>query len=360
MKIELNEIAIRDLVADYKNRDEDGVVGYFGKLDIRPKYQREFVYNDKQRKAVIDTVRSNFPLNVMYWVDNENDTFEILDGQQRTVSICEYIKGAFSVNFQYFHNLTEEEQEQIFDYKILVYFCKGNAREKLDWFRTINIAGEKLTEQEIRNVVYTGTWLTDAKKYFSKTNCPAWNVGKRFLKGSPIRQDFLETVLKWVSNNNVEDYMAIHQHDTDASELWQYFQSVINWFTTLFPSYREEMKGLDFGGLHTCYKDDMYNSRNLEEQVKTLMQDDDVTKKSGIYAYLLSGDEKHLSIRTFTPTQKREVFERQSGICPSCGKTFEITEMEADHIVAWSKGGRTTTDNCQVLCKKCNKEKSDK
>lgn len=169
MKIKLQEIMIREVAAGYINNQEDGVIGYSGALNIRPKYQREFVYKDKQRSSVIETVRKDFPLNVMYWVKNEDGTYEVLDGQQRTISICEYVSGNFSLDFQYFHNLTDVEREQILSYKLMVYICEGNDREKLDWFKTINIAGEKLTEQELRNAVYTGTWLTDAKRYFSKT-----------------------------------------------------------------------------------------------------------------------------------------------------------------------------------------------
>ena len=176
MQIELREISVREVVDGYINNAEDGVVGYCGKLNIRPKYQREFVYRDKQRDSVIETVRKNFPLNVMYWVKNSDDTYEVLDGQQRTISICEYVAGNFSLDFQYFHNLTDTEREQILDYKLMVYFCEGNDREKLDWFKTINIAGEKLTDQELRNAIYTGTWLTDAKRYFSRSGCPAYGI----------------------------------------------------------------------------------------------------------------------------------------------------------------------------------------
>ena len=169
MKIQLNEITIREVSNGYLNSDEEGVVGYGEKLNIRPKYQREFVYKDKQRDAVIETIKKNFPLNVMYWVKNEDGSFEVLDGQQRTISFCEYIAGTFSLNNLYFHNLTDVEKNQILDYKLMIYFCEGNDKEKLDWFKIINIAGEKLTDQELRNAIYTGTWLIDAKRYFIKS-----------------------------------------------------------------------------------------------------------------------------------------------------------------------------------------------
>ena len=174
MKIELHEIKIRDLVEGFNDSDEEGVVGYGGKLDIRPKYQREFVYDDEKRNAVIHTVRKYFPLNVMYWVKNGEDSYEIMDGQQRTISFCQYIKGEYSIDYQYFHNLTGEEQDQIKNYKLMVYICEGTDKETLDWFKIINIAGEELTQQELRNAIYTGEWLADAKRHFSKTGCPAY------------------------------------------------------------------------------------------------------------------------------------------------------------------------------------------
>lgn len=358
MKIELKEIAIREVSKGYLNDNEEGVVGYSGKLNIRPKYQREFVYKDKQRDAVIETVNKNFPLNVMYWVKNEDDTYEVLDGQQRTISICEYVNGSFSLNSMYFHNLTNVEKEKILDYKLMVYFCEGNDKEKLDWFKTINIAGEKLTNQELRNAIYTGTWLSDAKRYFSKSNCPAFNIGNDYLTGSAIRQDYLETTISWLSNENIELYMAANQHKPNASELWLYFTSLMNWIKVVFPKYRKEMKGINYGFLYNKYKDQQFDAKGLEEQISTLMQDEDVTKKSGIYEYVLTRNEKYLSIRAFTDKQKREAFERQKGICPKCKVTFELNEMEADHITPWHLGGHSTSANCQMLCKHDNRIKS--
>lgn len=358
MKIELKEITIREVSKGYINDNEEGVVGYSGKLNIRPKYQREFVYKDKQRDDVIVTVRNNFPLNVMYWVKNEDDTYEVLDGQQRTISICEYVDGSFSLNSLYIHNLTNVEKDQILDYKLMVYFCEGNDKEKLDWFKTINIAGEKLYDQELRNAIYTGTWLTDAKKHFSKSNCPAYNLGNDYMTGSAIRQDYLETAISWLSNDNIEQYMAVNQHKPNANELWLYFQSVINWIKVVFPKYRKEMKGVSFGILYNKFKDKEFDSKKLENEITQLMQDEDVTKKSGIYSYVLTRNEKYLSIRAFSPNQKREAFERQKGICIKCGVQFELNEMEADHITPWYLGGKTSAANCQMLCKDDNRRKS--
>lgn len=360
MKIELREISIRDVVNGYLNNDEEGVVGYSGNLNIRPKYQREFIYKDAQRDAVIETVKKNFPLNVMYWVKNNDNTYEVMDGQQRTISICEYVHGKFSLNFQYFHNLEKEEQEIILNYKLMIYFCEGDAKEKLDWFKTINIAGEKLTNQELRNAIYTGTWLSDAKKYFSKTNCPAYNIASSYMRGSTIRQDYLETVIGWINNGNIEEYMSENQHKPNANEIWLYFQSVVNWVKAVFPKYRKEMKGVDFGLLYNEFEHKGLDSTEIEREVTELMLDEDVTKKSGVYAYVLTRNEKYLSIRTFTEKQKREAYERQNGICVKCKKHFEIEEMEADHITPWSKGGKTTAENCQMLCKQDNRVKSGK
>lgn len=360
MKIELKEIAIREVSNGYINDNEEGVVGYGGNLNIRPKYQREFVYKDKQRDAVIETVNKDFPLNVMYWVKNEDDTFEVLDGQQRTISICEYVTGTFSLNSMYFHNLTDVEQDKILDYKLMIYFCEGNDKEKLDWFKTINIAGEKLTNQELRNAIYTGTWLTEAKKYFSKTGCPAFGIGSDYMTGSPIRQDYLETAIYWLSKDNIEQYMAENQHKPNASELWLYFNGVINWIKVVFPKYRKEMKGVDFGFLYNDFKEQEFDAKKLEEEITKLMQDEDVTKKSGIYQYVITRNEKYLNIRAFTDKQKRESYERQQGICAKCGEYFELNAMEADHITPWHEGGKTTSENCQMLCKNDNRTKSGK
>lgn len=360
MNIELKEILIRDVFNGYVNDEEEGVVGCGGKLNIRPKYQREFVYKDKQRDAVIETVKKDFPLNVMYWAKNDDDTFEVMDGQQRTISFCEYIEGTFSLENKYFHNLTETEKNQILDYKLMIYLCEGTDKEKLDWFKIINIAGEKLTDQELRNAIYTGTWLTDAKRYFSKTKCPVQNMASDYLNGSAIRQDYLETIISWISNNKIEDYMAKNQHKPNANELWLYFQGVYNWTQTIFPNYRKEMKGVPFGLLYNEYKDKDYDSKKLEKEISKLMQDEDVTNKKGIYSYVLTRNEKFLNIRAFSDKQKREAYEKQKGICTKCGKHYELSEMEADHIKPWHEGGKTTTENCQMLCKDDNRRKSGK
>lgn len=366
MKIRLQQIKIKDVFNGYKNSNEDGVVGFGSKLNIRPKYQREFVYDDRKRNEVIATVQKDFPLNVMYWIDNEDGTFELLDGQQRTISICEYLDNKFSIlkdgNRKKFHNLTETEKEQILNYELMIYFCEGNDKEKLDWFKIINIAGEKLTAQELRNAVYTGSWLTDAKVYFSKNNCVAWNLAKNYLNGVPIRQDYLESAISWISNGNIEEYMSDHQHDANAKELWRYFEDVMEWIKRVFPKYRKEMKGLPWGEFYNKFKYQGFEkiAEENERRVSELYKDNEVTKKSGIYQYILTDNEKYLSLRAFDDDIKSQVYEQQKGICPICHEHYEIEEMEADHIQPWSKGGKTVAENCQMLCKKDNREKSDK
>lgn len=364
MDIELKEITVRELVEGYEDNAEEGVRSYNGKLDIRPPYQREFIYKDKQRDLVIDTLTKDFPLNVMYWAVRDDGSYEIIDGQQRTISICQYVEGDFSVKIgnideqRAFHNLQENEKEQILNYKLTVYFCSGTDSEKLEWFETINIAGEELSDQELKNAVYSGSWVTDAKRYFSKSSRP--KIGDDYLKGSANRQEFLETAINWISKGKIESYMSKNQHEPNANELWLYFQSVINWVKTVFPTYRREMKGVEWGFLYNEFKDQKFDSKKLEKEIAQLMEDDDIGNKKGIYTYVLTRNEKHLNIRAFSPNHKREAYEKQKGVCTKCKEHFEIEEMEADHIKPWHEGGKTDAKNCQMLCKQCNRTKSGK
>ena len=361
MNIELKEITVRELTEGFEDNAENGVVGYGGKLDIRPPYQREFIYKDKQRDAVIDTVNKSYPLNVMYWAVREDGNFEVIDGQQRTISLCQYVNGDFSFMFRGFDNLQNDEQEKILNYKLMVYVCSGTDSEKLEWFKTINIAGEKLTEQELRNAVYSGSWVSDAKRHFSKTGCPAFRIGSDYINGSPIRQEYFETAIDWISNGNIEVYMSNHQHDPNASALWRYFQDVITWVEATFTTKRSKfMKGVNWGKLYNKYKDVVYDTKAIEEETVSLILDDDVTKKSGIYPYILTRDEKYVSIRSFTDPTKHKIYEQQKGICVKCTEHFSLNDMEADHITPWSLGGKTTEENCQMLCKNCNRTKSGK
>lgn len=369
MDIKPLKVSVRDLVEDYEDLAEAGVVGYSGGLDIRPPYQREFIYGEKDRNAVIDTLTRGFPLNVMYWAVRADGGYEIIDGQQRTISICQYVDGEFAVDGRYFHNLQNDEQEQILGYELMVYLCSGTDSEKLEWFRIINIAGKQLTEQELRNAVYSGSWTAAAKPYFSKTNCPAYVIGGDYMQGTAIRQDYLETVLDWISQGEIEAYMAAHQHDANANELRLYFENVMAWVKVTFPEHRREMKSVHWGPLYDQYGTAALDPVKLEEQVKELMIDDDVGSNSGIYSFVLDGDERHLNLRAFSAAQKRAAYEEQGHLCANgdhCKtpgnddgtQTFDIEEMEADHITPWSKGGKTEPDNCQMLCLPCNRDKS--
>ncbi|MEG2694545.1 MAG: DUF262 domain-containing protein [Acinetobacter sp.] len=370
MEIKLQEISVRDLAKNFSDNDEDGVFGFDGKLNIRPPYQREFVYDAKHRDEVVRTVVKNFPLNIMYWADIGSGNFEIIDGQQRTISICRYVAGDFSVEFEkgkplYFHSLQADRKESILEYRLSIYQCVGEDSEKLDWFRTINIAGKPLTEQELRNAVYSGSWVTDAKRYFSKNNCVASQLAGDYLNGSAIRQDFLETAIAWVADRegvSIEEYMSKHQCDEDASELWQYFQEVIGWMVRTFsnqsPQRKKLMKGQDWGIYYNLYKDVSYNAKKLEDQIIELIDDDEVQSTKGIYPYLLTGKEKYLSLRAFSEKDKQKMYQKQGGICPACNDKFELSQMDADHIIPWVKGGKTNLDNGQLLCKKCNQTKS--
>ncbi|KGN40820.1 GmrSD restriction endonuclease domain-containing protein [Knoellia aerolata] len=382
MKIELKRIQVRDLVEGYEDNEELGVRAYEGNLDVRPPYQREFVYRDKQRDAVIETVRRDFPLNVMYWAVQDDGTFEVIDGQQRTISICQYVEGDFSIliggHQLAFHNLQDDQKDQILDYELMVYLCQGSDSEKLDWFKTINIAGEKLTDQELRNAVYHGPWVTAAKKYFSKTGCPAYGIASDYMTGSPIRQDYLETAIEWINPGKVDEYMRDHQHDSNANELWLYFKEVIDWVETSFPKKRSQMKSVKWGPLYNQHKSTSLDWTKLEERIAALMADPDVKNKRGIYEFVLGGDvdTKLLDVRVFDEKIKLAAYGKQTvaaetagtSNCPMCAggsnnnatRIYELSEMDADHVTAWSKGGASDLANCEMLCVPHNRSKGNR
>jgi hypothetical protein len=370
--IKVRDIITRDAlgrVLGYIDKGEAGVTGMFGNLNIRPEYQREFVYPPKKREAVINTIQkyNAKALSVIWFAKNADGSYELLDGQQRTLSICQYVNGDFSINSKFFQNLPRDAQERLLEQELLIQVFEGTETEKLEWFRTINIAGEKLTEQEMRNAAYVGPWLSDAKRYFSKTGCGAYGKGKDYLTGTAIRQDYLETVLSWINDGDIEGYMAVHQHDADAVELWNYFVKVINWVKKIFKQYRKEMKGIAWGILYNKYKDLELDPETVEKRVAELMADEDVTNKKGIYEYILDGDEKHLNVRAFDDKQKRIAFEQQHGYCPRCHRLHKSTaghkyaqmnEMQGDHMTSWKHGGKTIQSNLVMLCPDCNSDKS--
>ena len=373
MTIKQINVTVRDITQGYVNNDEQGVRGYNGKLDIRPPYQREFIYNDKEQQAVINTVLHGYPLNVMYWVKRSDDAecpYEVMDGQQRTLALCEYVAGKFSFEFKNFFNQPTDIQKRILDYPLTVYVCEGEHSEKLEWFKTINIAGKPLNEQEILNAIYAGPFVSDAKRHFSKTNCGASKLGKDLVNGVPIRQDFLKVALNWMAEHEQREgkvqsrvgYMAQHQHDPNANNLWTYFQNVLNWAITNFEmkKFKRIMKGLDWALYYDQFHDKTLDTVAMAQEISTLMRDSEIQKQAGIIPYVLTRDERHLDLRAFPEDIKLAVWEKQGHICPLCHKEFDFEFMEGDHIKPWREGGRTVIENCQMLCRDCNRHKSAK
>lgn len=373
MTIHPIEVTVGEITRDYVNNDEQGVRGYGGRLDIRPPYQREFIYNEKEQQAVITTVLHGYPLNVMYWVKRGGDAecpYEVMDGQQRTLSLCEYVAGRFSYDFKNFFNQPADIRQRILDYRLTVYVCEGEPSEKLEWFRTINIAGKPLNDQEIRNAVFAGSFVSDAKRHFSKSNCGAYRLGRDLVNGTPIRQDFLERALQWMADHEtrdghrqtIEGYMAAHQHDPNANNLWTYFQTVLNWAVTNFDPKRfhKIMKGLDWAMLYDRFGGDTLDTTALARHISALMMDGEVQRKQGIIPYVLTGDERSLDLRAFPDDIKLAVWEEQGHVCPLCHREYDFAFMEGDHITPWREGGRTVRENCQMLCRECNRRKSAK
>lgn len=379
MQIKTIKVKVSDLTRNYVDNGEDGVFTYNDQNDpqallvCRPAYQREFVYGEKEEQDLITSIMNEYPIGVFYWATIPNDPdykYEILDGQQRTISICRYVADhSFSVNNKFFTNLTADEQKQILDYEITVNVCSGTDSEKLAWFKIINKSGEPLTKQELANAVYAGPWLTDAKLYFSRPNGPAVQMSDKWINtGKVIRQDLLEKALKYIDYRDgykdVEQYMAKHQQDKDAQDLWLYYQDILAWEKKLFPKTQSKLlTGQDWGKLYHEYNKNTYNPIDLQNDIDALVLDDDVTSTSGIVPYVLSertvADQKHLNIRGFSRKQMLKKYQEQGGICPICKKHYEFKEMAGDHIVPWSEGGHTEYSNLQMLCKHDNEVKSN-
>jgi hypothetical protein len=386
MKIQTPTITIKDLVKNYKDDGENGVTAFNGKLNVRPAFQRAFVYEPNDRDKVMQTVYNGLPLNSIYWAVNPDKTFEVIDGQQRIISICQFITNddgdgnPIAINFdnkrnQVFDGLSDDKKKEILEYKLQVYICEGTDDEKLEWFHTINIAGKEMKPQELLNANYTGTWLSDAKIYFSKKrNNPAINSAfydnddkKTILSISgddANRQALLELALKWIINTDItqypeiKDYMAKHRHDKDAKELCDYFQNVIKWIKKTFPNYRKEMKGLEWGILYNKYGKEKYKPEELEKELQRLFdiydQDPDGLKKAGFYEYVLNGDRTLIWHRVFSDKQQNQVYKEQGEKCAICKKKFKKEELEAHHKIAFADGGETVIGNCQMLCKDCH------
>ncbi len=373
MTIKQLEVTVGEITSGYIDSEEQGVRGYGGLLDIRPPYQREFIYNEKEQIAVINTVLKGYPLNVMYWVKRSEDAecpYEVMDGQQRTLSLCQYVAGKFAIDFKNFFNQPADIRKKILDYKLTVYVCEGEESEKLEWFQTINIAGKPLNEQEIRNAIYAGPFVSDAKRHFSKTNCGAYRLGKDLVNGTPIRQDFLKKALEWMADHETRNgkpqtavgYMSAHQHDLSAGPLWSYFQNVLNWAISTFniKKFKKIMKGIDWAKFYDEFHEQALDINDMEKRIADLIGDDEIQKQLGIIPYVLTGDEHYLDLRSFPEKIKLSVWEKQQHKCAMCGKEFDIEFMEGDHITPWRDKGRTVIENCQMLCRECNRRKGGK
>ena len=387
------KVKVSDILNGFEDDGEDGIYAYNKRLTIRPPYQREFVYELKEEEAVINTICKGFPLNCMYWaltngsyttkiennevslVPSDDAKFEVMDGQQRTLSVMYFLTHKFGIenNSVYWDTLPENKYQTLLNYKFTIYICEGTEEEKLDWFKVVNIAGKELKPQELRNVSYTGSWLSDAKRYFSKVNGAGYLLSKDYIKPKyeVNRQGLLEYALDGIcdyqgikGDNKIEQYMGVHKSYADADELWQYFQDVIAWVKKIFPTYYKDMLGIDWCHLYNKYHNKNYNSKQMDEGVKTLHLDDEVQNNKKIYEYLLSKDEdpyaaKLLNLRAFSENEKMRKYTEQNGICAKCQQAFAYDEMVGDHRKPWSKGGKTVPENLWMLCRECNAHKSD-
>ena len=368
----------------YNEFEGKGLFGLSGKLTIQPEYQRNYIYADGIRDVrVIESILKGYPLGLIYFNKPNNETLEVLDGQQRITSFGRYVTGKFAIKDengmeQYFSGIAEDKQEIILNTKLLIYECEGTESEIKEWFKTINIAGVPLNNQELLNAVYSGKFVTLAKSQFSNSqnaNIQKWSA---YVRGSADRQAFLEQALEWVSKGNIGDYMSKHRTDDNINELKTYFDTVINWVSSVFTDVESEMCGLEWGRLYELYHSNPYSPQELSKQVKTLYSDSYVKNRRGIFEFILGGstDFKLLDVRVFDEATKKSVFSKQTseaetkGIsnCPLCAlgqnanksKLWKLAEMDADHVTAWSKGGTTDLKNCEMLCKTHNRSKGNK
>lgn len=370
----------------YNELEGKGLFGLSGKLTIQPEYQRNYIYasdGGKREMAVIESVLRGYPIGLIYFNKAGDNILEVLDGQQRITSLGRFVTNKFAIkddngNEQYFDGFAIDKKNKILDTKLLIYVCEGSESEIKEWFKTINIAGVPLNNQELLNAVYSGKFVTLAKEEFSNSqnaNIQKWSA---YVKGSANRQDFLERAFDWVSKGNIGEYMSRHRQATNINELKTYFNCVIDWVSTVFTSVETEMKGLEWGRLYEEYHKKSYNPKKVSEQVKQLYADPYINNRKGVFEYILGGltDTKLLNVRVFDEATKKSVYTKQTseaekkGIsnCPLCAighdsnktKIWKITEMDADHVTAWSKGGATDIKNCQMLCKTHNRAKGNK
>ncbi len=368
----------------YNEYEGKGLYGLNGKLTIQPEYQRNYIYNDgKKDVAVIDSILKKYPLGLIYFVEADDEHYEVLDGQQRITSFGRFVTGKFPIIDsngiqQYFSGLAEDLQKRILNTPLTIYICKGEESEIKEWFKTINIAGVPLNNQELLNSIYSGPFVTKAKEQFSNSrnsNVMKWSA---YISGNVNRQDFLKTALEWVSKNNIDSYMSRHRYDDNINEIETYFNSVIDWVSTVFIDVIPNMKGLNWGELYEKYHNKAYNPTYVSERVRSLLGDPQVLNKRGIYEYILGGEKQTslINVRVFDELTKNAVYKTQTDYakknkvsnCPICAlgndnnkdRIYKLNEMEADHVTAWSKGGSTDIKNCQMLCKTHNRAKGNR
>jgi len=368
----------------YNELEGKGLFGLSGKLTIQPEYQRNYIYADgKKDVAVIDSLLKGYPLGLIYFVKVSDDEFEILDGQQRITSFGRYVTNKFAIKDengleQYFDGIAADKKAKILETKLTIYECEGEESEIKNWFRTINIAGVPLNDQELNNAIFSGPFVTLAKAEFSNSqnaNIQKWSA---YIKGSVNRQAFLEMALDWVSKGNIVDYMSSHRYDNNISELKTYFTSVIDWVSAVFIDVESEMCGLEWGRLYETYHKKAYDPAKVSAEVQKLYGDSYIKNRKGVFEYMLGGSKetKLLNVRVFDDATKKSVYSKQTkeaekkGIsnCPLCSighdsnksKIWKLNEMDADHVTAWSKGGATDIKNCQMLCKTHNRAKGNK
>jgi hypothetical protein len=386
MKTTLEHYTIKDICEGfvYNELEGKGLFGLAGRLTIQPEYQRNYIYAEqKKEEAVIHSILKSYPLGLIYFNKVNENEFEVLDGQQRITSIGRFLTNKFALNPnssnpQYFSSLASDKQEKILNTELLIYECEGTETQIKDWFKIVNIAGVPLNEQELLNAVYSGPFITLAKKEFSNSLNPLIQKWSAYVNGSANRQHYLTRALDWVSDGNIGEYMSRHRYDNNIDELKKYFNTVIDWVSSIFIDVKKEMRGLEWGRLYKEYYQKSYSPNKVKDEVNELYDSPYVYNKRGIFEYVLGGLKKHnlLDIRVFDEPTKQKVYNKQTKVakekgksnCPLCAighdanktKIWTLREMEADHVEAWSKGGSSDISNCQMLCKTHNRAKGNK
>jgi len=387
MKTELlTEVTIENICRgfQYSELEGKGLFGWGGQLVIQPEYQRNYIYADGKRDvAVIDSLLKGYPIGLLYFVKTSDGRYEVLDGQQRITSVGRFLTDKFAYpdadgHERNFSSLAADRKKLLLETPLTIYVCTGEESEIKEWFKTINIAGIPLNEQELLNAIYSGPFVTAAKEEFSNSMKPLLQKWKAYVKGNEKRQEILAEALRWVSRGNVDGYMAHHRFDADILELATYFRTVVDWAGTVFKGVEDEMCGLDWGRLYETYHVNAYDPDAVWTRVKSLCADEFVRNRRGIFEYVLGGekDTRLLDVRVFEPKETKAVYAKQTAAaekkgcsnCPLCAvghdanakRIWKFNEMDADHVTTWSKGGATDIRNCQMLCKTHNRAKGNR